>query len=872
MDLLARSLRRRRKQLKRIMMIACCISVFLCGSMLYQGHMKPYQRQADFKNYGRWILRQMLAQGQDGLSHPYLEGSGEMTTGVHIYSEAKKENGEAEDTGYYLGTISEDAVEMGNIRLYEGRMPQTENEIVMELGILNRLGYSYELGQEITLSCGKYMDVMALILQDKNQEFVTNTYTLVGTLENYTEKWVNGNVLPNAVITQEAFQKQDCESARYAFYSLKEEYQDIDTLEFVKPIMKEYGIKKPKKNEDDTLVYNDYVYEHHVWGSEELSRKITLCLMVMGSCAMIYLISSYQRKRRGHYYQLRCMGAAKWQVRKFSVLEMLLTVLPVSFLSIFLSYVLCFGITEYIARQNQYASFFEFRFALFVKILAAIFVTFLIALCISQLLLGSSRISIQRRTMGKLAKKRLRRQAAKGKILHARSIAKRKDGLYFLQNLWIRMVGIAVCTLVLFSLSHITEMQMVYKERCASLQDASFCTKNLTRQDFKYRTVDISVDVFDMSKSFPPHLRKDLETLIGIQEISYSTCDATHVFDWEGKQSSDKESALLYEAIYYADPDSVWQDFEKQIHWEGADYQKFATGEQILLCTSPFEDADYHLSGDKKLLYDKSLKPGMKLRIPTKTGEVETVLAGIVDRTRILEGRNYKVVAMADCEFLCAESLGKQIAEGDGISWGYTHASITFNKLSDAEATGKQLSVLAVENDLTMESDFEHLQKTYREMLRTMMLYGSFCIMLLSIYLLLRTCMLRDYFLKEQGEYRRLHRLGMSRADLLKMSLWKGIQEGASYLPALPIALGLVWYKLWQKLVQDVRGMHAFRSIRLEKMYPYTNLRNYVKYKLLDEIDILSWLYFMGFMIVTTTLLYRLHMKRILNEEERRHE
>lgn len=860
MNLLARSRRRRRKQLRRITMIACCISIFLCGSMLYQGHMKPYQRQADFKNYGHWILRQMLPEGQEGLSHPYLEQSGEMTTGVHIYGEAEKGE-EAENTGYYLGTISEDAEEMGNLRLYEGRMPQAEDEIVMELGILNRLGYSYELGQQVTVSCGKYMDMTALILEDRQQEFATNTYTLVGTLENYTAKWANGGVLPNAVISQGAFQKLDCESTRYVFYSLKEEYQDIDAPEFVEPIMME--------SSDDTLVYNDYVYEHYVWGSETQSRNIMLCLMVMGICAMIYLISSYQKKRRGHYYQLRCIGATKWQVRKFSILEMLMTVLPAGLFSILLSYVLCFGITEYIAGQNQYASFFEFRFGLFARIIVAIFLTFLIALLISQFLLGNNRISIQKRTIGKLAKKRLRRQAAKGKLLHAGRIARRKDGLYFLQNLCIRIVGIAICTVVLYSMSCITKPQMLYKWQCAVLRDAGLRTNNRTMRVFKYHANYYTYDVWDMSKGFPSHLEKDLETLIGIEDISYSTHDGTHDFDWEGKEASD--DGTYYGAIYYANPDSVWQDFEKQITWEGADYQKFATGEQVLLCASSSKDVEYYWSED--LVYDRSLKPGMKLRIPTKTGEVETVLAGIVDRSRILGGWNYDGDSITANGFLCAESLGKQIAKEDGISWGHTHASISFNKLSDAEATGKQLSVLAVENNLTMDSDFETLQKTYRETVRTIILYGSFCIMLLSIYLLLRTCMLRDLFLKEQEEYRKLHRIGMSRSDLLKMSLWRGIREGLSYLVALPIALGLVLYKIRKELKHEVGGkIITFFSLRLEREYPYTNQWNYVKYMLLDEIDIVYWLLFMGFMIVIIALLHRLHMKWILNEEERRHE
>lgn len=100
-----------------------------------------------------------------------------------------------------FGTLDDDLVRIGRIRLEQGRLPTADNEIAMEADVLSALGYDYALGQEISLT----VDIPC---QD---EFVTveRRYTLCGIIREYSGLWVlNRNadrrLLVSAVVTPAA--------------------------------------------------------------------------------------------------------------------------------------------------------------------------------------------------------------------------------------------------------------------------------------------------------------------------------------------------------------------------------------------------------------------------------------------------------------------------------------------------------------------------------------------------------------------------------------------------------------------------------------------------------------------------------------------
>ena len=61
--------------------------------------------------------------------------------------------------------------DIGRVRIFDGRMPESEGEIALTLGALERLGLSYELGQRIEVCYGKYYDYGELREKNMNQEY-----------------------------------------------------------------------------------------------------------------------------------------------------------------------------------------------------------------------------------------------------------------------------------------------------------------------------------------------------------------------------------------------------------------------------------------------------------------------------------------------------------------------------------------------------------------------------------------------------------------------------------------------------------------------------------------------------------------------------
>ncbi len=846
MQLLRISRKRRRKQIYRITIMAFLISVFVCASILYHSQMSAYQRQADYKNYGKWFL--CSEKGGIAPSHPYLEQAGDAISGIGIYDEQ-------EETGYYAGWLSKDVCDMGNIVMYEGRMPEKPDEIAMELSVLERLGYSYELGQKITLTYGKYYDVAKRRAKHKSQEYSNHTYTLVGTIQNYTARWSCGGYMPNAILNEAGIGDLDCEYKTYTFQSLKPEYKNIDANEFYNALLEKYS---SESSGDIIMFYNSFVYEHEIWGSKEVGRNILYVIVIMGSCAMVYLIASYQKKRRGFYYRLRCIGASKWQIHKMAVYEMLITVLPAGILGIILSYAVCMGIIVIIASTHAYEYFFAFHFVEFAEILCAVFGTFAISISISQCFLKSNHVYEGQISIGQKTKRRIAKDSQKNRHIGIRMLVKRKNMLHPFQNTCIKIVGISVCVISFCCMAQITHEYSIYQIERADYYDVSLEAPR-EQKDIEYISTNssdfkcsVGIEFKTMKSCISEKTKKSIEQLPEVADVFYTTIDNSHNISWEGKEKSpyrgwyqrtymddmpeDKreeyETYQLYCTTYYHDAGKVWADFKEQITWEGADYEKFLNGEQILLCLSFGDDSDPQAI----IASENGLQPGKSIKISTKNGDVEAEIAGIVYSNKILAGLQYGWWN-SFC-YLGSEALGQKVAEQDGISWGYNEAGITLKQNTDKQAVAKQLSVMAVRDSLIFDTDFEMLENTYHKLVQTGVLYGSLSLMLIIVFMLIRGYMLKDLYQSERKSYMRLHHMGLSGKSICRMAVWRGIKEGMFYLWSVPAALCILAYGLWR---ENTDNIIMTVSYRLGLLIPYTTKANYVAYEILDKVSIGLW-------------------------------
>lgn len=98
-----------------------------------------------------------------------------------------------------FGTVDQELIDIGRLKLDSGKFPEQNFEIVMEQNVLNSLGYNTVLGQEITLS--------VMVPYGDQSIPVERTYTLCGVLHEYSDLWVlnqnrNGQLLISAVVTQ----------------------------------------------------------------------------------------------------------------------------------------------------------------------------------------------------------------------------------------------------------------------------------------------------------------------------------------------------------------------------------------------------------------------------------------------------------------------------------------------------------------------------------------------------------------------------------------------------------------------------------------------------------------------------------------------
>lgn len=92
--------------------------------------------------------------------------------------------------------MDKNTVHMG-LNFLDGRLPVKENEVAIEMSYLSLMGYSYELGQEVTLK---------ILTHNKNsQEETTKTFILTGVLKNYSSIWKkDGNQLISFFVTDSA--------------------------------------------------------------------------------------------------------------------------------------------------------------------------------------------------------------------------------------------------------------------------------------------------------------------------------------------------------------------------------------------------------------------------------------------------------------------------------------------------------------------------------------------------------------------------------------------------------------------------------------------------------------------------------------------
>lgn len=145
--------------------------IFVVTSTIFQGSIETTKLEQRLDLYGEWHAAYL--HGDDEVLDRFKMQKDIDSIGVStIIGESEK--------GGVIGTFNEELMEMGRFKLYKGRYPEAQNEIMVELNQMSDMGLELEVGQKIML------DLVAI---DKKWDLTEYVESLK---EKYNEEWLRG--------------------------------------------------------------------------------------------------------------------------------------------------------------------------------------------------------------------------------------------------------------------------------------------------------------------------------------------------------------------------------------------------------------------------------------------------------------------------------------------------------------------------------------------------------------------------------------------------------------------------------------------------------------------------------------------------------
>lgn len=268
---------------------------------------------------------------------------------IAVYGTAVPPDGDS----FGVGTISEEAMALGHLRLAAGRLPLAADEIVLESGTYTRLcQQDYTEGGPVTLD-----------ITTAAGNTVRRTYRVVGLLENYSAVWSseysyagteNADVVPlvSAILSEQGADALSETAAVTLLLDCRDE--DFDTL-----WTRLRGYR--------AINYTVYAHLSH-FGMGEAARGALGISALLGGivliCMMSILLNGFLMsvdKRREQIALLRSIGATKKQARGYIYAEaLLLSVIGIP-VGLLLGVPASFGALQLFSALGQSTLYYRFN-------------------------------------------------------------------------------------------------------------------------------------------------------------------------------------------------------------------------------------------------------------------------------------------------------------------------------------------------------------------------------------------------------------------------------------------------------------------------------------------------------------------------------
>ncbi len=772
-ELLLTGMKRRRKEVSYVSFVALIAVLFLTGITLFQNLMNNYIKTQNLKDYGGWVLSSATEQ----VSHPYLSREGLCVTGTELVDE----NGDK--IWLYTGYVDENLLEIGNIELYEGHMPQADNEIVVDLYTLSNLGYSYELGQLITIN---YKDA------DKNIQI--REYVLVGTVKNFANTWLSHERyrLPNILMTANEAGSFGKEQNFTYFYELDKAYEDIDTQDFVLALM--------NSTENQNIRYNSYAFENGLWESDEVFDYAMYLLIGISAVSVGYLLSVYLGKRRKIYYMYRSMGASKSQIGKFIWTECLYAVVPQILIGLIIPYIVAVIVCKIITLNSEITVDFVFDAGLLLKQIVIVAGVFIFAIILARVGVNDKTLAGNTKEIKPRKYASLRRLAKRTKKPE-RAFVIRHNRVNFMQHVASILLTIIVSGCMVNYMYKVC-YELDNLERINGYSDFSISIH--PEYTYKTESATTSFTCFDMYNGITEAMQEELDFIIGIDSMEYAVSDGLHYLDWDKK--SESEVINYYHELTNSEDHplenrpkfSINSNKEEVIsllsdkYLKDMDWDKWKSGEEIIVCFNA-TTAFFGREAGGESLHDTSMAVGDTVYIKSVNSDIlYPVKVGAVSHKGVEEGSLY--FNISTYAVIMSEELMYKLAKAEGEIIEYNSIDIDFNSFSSYEATDKQLAAFADKYDMSYDSYSEMKRVAIPEAMRKIASYGAVLLLLTVVY-----AVIWKNYNKNQNHYRRnqyilMKQLGMSDSQYKKMAFLAEVKKYLWLYAGIPVGYAMLFY------------------------------------------------------------------------------
>ena len=440
-----KSIRRRFPQIWKAALTTLVAVFFVTAVLIFQENMYQWQMSSNKSRFGDWYICEKTTKEPNKVldENDFLEKPLKAESTVRIF------DSDWNNTKLYVGSMTDDFMKQGRIRLAEGRMPEASDEITMDWNTLLKLGYEGELGQKVTINYYGNDNINS----DKGRLSVT--FTLVGILNNYTNIWQDGKNIPGAIVTEERLKEFKCTIYNIYIYPFKDSVRTHDYANVYKKI---------KEDVKSQTVYNAAVYDYSPWKSKTVYAYMYIVVMVIGILALSYQLIEYRNRRKKAYELFKNMGMDKSHIRKMYIIENAFILIPAGIAGILLALIVG-SVTGHVLEAKNGYEFYRVNVDVVIKsvcsVIVAVVIEELAGLIANIKFYGKRTVKKKQHGRKENIRQHKSRMNSHNLVMSVSSRFIKKDGV--LMIIGVRLFALCICMVIIFSSLKIQNAFKEYK-------------------------------------------------------------------------------------------------------------------------------------------------------------------------------------------------------------------------------------------------------------------------------------------------------------------------------------------------------------------------------------------------------------------------